>query len=41
LGDTLIGHIGRDGTAIEAREKPAAVSGVLALTADQLMRLLT
>ena len=24
LGDTLIGHISRDGTAIEAREKPAS-----------------
>jgi len=32
LGDTLIGHISRDGTAIEAREKPAKKAP--AVTAD-------
>lgn len=38
VGDNLIGHISRDGTAIEAREKPAAKEPVEAKAASKKAR---
>ena len=38
LGETLIGHISRDGTAIEAREKPGNKVPIAAVAKSEKVR---